>query len=110
MSFRFDMNAMFFIKFLKTNNEVYKFIISLIVCFLYGICLGFFFGETKKKIFFGVLIPFLEFISMFILMTYNFWVVLIYLFGKIIGFWIFAIRKKNLLNINQFSKSQAHFN
>lgn len=110
MSFSFDMKAMFFINFLNTNNEVYKFIISLILVLLYGMFLGLFFGESKKEKYIGVFVPFLEFISMFVLMTYNFWIVLSYLIGKIIGFWIFAVRKKNLMNINQFSKSQTNFN
>jgi hypothetical protein len=107
MSLRFDLKAMFFISKLNTNGEMKWFILAGFLVLFYGMFLGYLQGDTKRNKIKGIIFPLFEFLSMFVLMTYNFWIVLILFCGKNIGFLIFAIRKKRLLNENNLSKSQV---
>lgn len=81
---------MFFIKQLSTGNDKVYFGISLLLVFIYGFFITFLIEKhfnSKKLAFFVAIYTFL---SMFVVMTYNFWVIFVLIFGKIFGFTFFA--------------------
>ena len=90
MALRFDNHAMFFVKQLtSTNNQ--EFIIALTATFLYGFLCVYLWEKYFKKNGLHWIEYILVFISMFVIMSYNFYIILVLLIGKIFGFWIYAV-------------------
>lgn len=102
MSLRFDKQAHFFINSWSTGNETKWFVLALILVFLYSTLTTIIYERYCKNNFFGFISIFFAAITMFILMTYNFWIILAILLGKTFGFFVFAFLRKTSLNQNFF--------
>ena len=102
MAIKFDLNAMFFIKPLSTDGDILIFSISLLIVFIYAALFSYCLNEYLREKYKEMLEPFFEFLNMFILMTYNFWVVLAYFVGRVTGYLIWAYLCKRMLNKSFF--------
>lgn len=102
MYLRFDYQAMFFIKQLSTDNEKTYFFLSLLLVIIYGSLLSYMIEKHfhRKKLAFIIVIY--TFFSMFIIMTYNLWVIISLILGKILGFTIYAHKAKKSFSIDYF--------
>ncbi len=83
MSLHFNLKAMFFVKALSTNEDPMLFLLSAVLVFVYAAALAFLVARQAHKKSFLVLEPIFEFANMFVYMTYNFWIILILVVGKI---------------------------
>ena len=93
MSLHFNMNAMFFIKPFSTNGDPLLFTLSAIAVFLYAAIVTYYSTFKAHGKTFTLIGPVFEFANMFIYMTYNFWIILVLIFGQIIrkSFWLRSV-------------------
>ena len=98
MTIHFDAIAKFFFKEWKIIDDIYLFLSVLALILIYGSLSTFLTHQFQNGKILGSFAILFSAISMFIVMSYNFWVILVLLIGKGIGFFIFAIYEKRKLN------------
>ena len=102
MVLNFSKSAMFFIAPLDTKGDTVYFIISLVSVIVYSTIFSYMLNEYLKKRIQAGFEPIFDFINMFIIMTYNFWIILAYFVGRVIGYAIWSTRSKRILEKSFF--------
>ena len=97
MALHFEHKALFFIKPLLVEDETI-FWVSCGLVLLYAVIFTYLVEKNLKNRIPENFEPFLDFVNMFILMSYSFWVVLAYLLGKILGYSFYCYFFKRSLN------------
>lgn len=86
MILHYDLKAEFFFEGWKTDGSVPLFSMAVILTILIAAFISVVFFRVHNKRVYVVWEPFLEFVGMYILMCYNFWIVLAYITGRTLGY------------------------
>lgn len=93
----FGTDAEFFFEGWKTGDNAALFSLAIIFTVLFGglVSIVLFRAHQRRALF--VWEPCIEFLAMYLVMTYNFWVVLAYVVGRTAGYaWAFIQRQMNV--------------
>lgn len=94
MILKFGIDAEFFFQGWRTGDSVPGFIIALVIVAAFGFFVSVvMFRAPQKRILF-LWEPLIEFVAMYLIMTYNFWVILGYVVGRTAGYFWAAYQRK----------------
>ena len=97
MIIHYDTVAEFFFQGWTTKDSLPLFYLWIVLVSLFAILISVCFFRIHYKRVFAVGEPILEFIGMYIIMTYNFWVLLAYIGGRTLGYgWALYQRQVDL--------------